>query len=240
MYELSDYGIYAITKDGPVALVTVNDSYPSFKHFGTIPSIKRGENKLELVIFMPNLQADSVQVVFRKLAVAGSNDEKVFKVSPTEQGDVFKITSPADYEDGQFVFVFMGWDEIVAGYLGDAEADLETFFSDFDKEPAYAIYADLQDVCKCFPDNEALQSLLKKWEEKEAFEKSSRDFTYVEEAWQAYQSETKVALKLRYLEKTQMEINGFLSSHPDSPQAQQCKTMQEEIDTKIPELEAMV
>lgn len=240
MYELSDYAIYAITKEGPLALATINDSYPSFKHFASIPAIKREDKKLELIIFMPNFQADSVQVSLRKLAVAGSNEEKTFKVSPTEQEDVYKITSPADYEDGQFVFIYMGWDEIVAGYLGDDEADLEAFFSDFEKEPAYAISADLQDVCKCFPDNQALQSLLTKWHEKEAMEKSSSDFAYVEEAWKSYQEEEKVAVKLRYLEKTQMEINGFLSSHPDSPQAAQCKTIQEEIDAKLPELEAMV
>jgi hypothetical protein len=240
MYELSDYGIYAISKEGPLALGTINDSHPSFRHFAQIPAIKREDKKLELIIFIPNLQPNSVEVSFRKLAVVGSNEEKTFKASPTEQEDVYIVTSPADYEDGQFVFIAMGWNEIVAGYLGDDEADLEAFFSDFNNEPAYAVYPDIQDVCKCFPENQALLSLQSKWQEKEALEKSSRDFAYVEEAWKAYQDEEKVAVKLRYLEKTQMEINGFLSSHPDSPQAEQCKKLKEEIDTKLPELEAMV
>jgi hypothetical protein len=240
MYELSDYGVYAITQEGPLALAAFNDSYPSFKHFKTLPSLIREGQKLELVIFIPDFKAESLQVSFRKLAVVGTNEEKLFKVSPTDQKDVYLLTSPANYEDGQFVFVFLGWNEIAAGYVGDAEADLVAFFSDFNKEPAYAVYSDLQDVCASFPANEKLQSLMKQWEEKEALEKSSRDFNYVEEAWQAYQAEEKVAVKLRYLEKTLMEINGFLSSHPDSPQAQRCLEMQGELEAKLPQLEAMV
>lgn len=239
--NITQFGIYIKSNNGyvPMSLIT-NSSYPEFKHLAKVPSIKRNSNKIELLFYSKNFNATHFVATAKKLALKNISKEVNFNISSTDKENMFTLTTDTGVNDGWFLYIPMGWDEIAAAFLGDAEEEAIAFFSDKTLAPAYAAVQDLEDLIKVFPNNGQLSKLFSEWRIIAKQEKEVSDFMYVQEAWGQYQEAEKVILKIRYLEKLQIEINGFLSNHPESSLASDCEEFQKEIDIKFPEYNKMI
>ncbi|PKV49887.1 hypothetical protein ATE84_1926 [Aquimarina sp. MAR_2010_214] len=239
--KLKDFGVYIKSNDDYIKFVTLNNTnFPEFKDLNKAPSILRGNNKVELILYWNNFKSSSLVVKARKLALGGFNETINFSIEPLEKENMYKLTTDKTIPDGSFLFILNGWDEILTVFLGDSEQQAITFFSDTNLKPAYAAVPDLEDAIKAFPNSQKLADLLPKWKEIKQLEQQELEYEYVEEAWQKYQKAEKISLKIRYLKDMQMALNNFLANHPESNKSVECKKRQTEINTKLPELEKMM
>ncbi len=239
--NITQFGIYIKGNNSYIPMATINNtSFPEFKDLKKIPSIERNDDKLELIIYSDNFKETYFTALSRKLALAGANEDINFNVSPMDKENMYKLSTNAILPNGRFIFIPIGWNEILAVFLGDAQKEVVTFFSNMELKPSYSASQDLEATLKVFPENTELAALLPKWQKVESREKEISDYQYVEDVWQQYQEAEKIALKVRYLEKLQVELNGFLNSHPDGTKLTECKERQTEIDAELPKYEKMI
>ncbi len=239
--NITQFGIYIKSNHGYVPMTTINNAnYPEFKHLKKATSIEREDDDVTLIIYSNHFDATYFKASIRKLALKGSSEDLNFSISLMDKENMYQLTTNTKVPNGSFIFIQMGWDEISTVFLGDAQKEAVTFFSNIDLQPAYAASQDLETTINIFPDNEQLVMLLPKWGKLKKQEKEITDYKYVEDVWKQYQESEKITLKVRYLEKLQVELNGFLNNHPDGIKLTECKEKQVEIDTKLPEYEKMI
>ncbi|WP_109851812.1 hypothetical protein [Aquimarina sp. AU58] len=239
--NIKQFGIHIKSKDSYLSFATINNtSFPEFRHLNKIPSVLRENDHIEIIVYLQNFESGSLVAQARKLALGGFNEDVNFGIEPLEKENMYKLTTDTTIPDGSFLFISIGWNEILAVFLGDSEKEVIAFFSDTNLRPAYAAVPDLEDTIKAFPNSQELINLLPKWKEIKQLERQELEYKYVEEAWQKYHGTEKISLKIRYLKDMQMALNGFLANHPESNKSEECRERQIQIDTKLPELEKMI
>ncbi len=240
--EITQLGFYIKGEKSytPFSLIN-NSNFPEFKHLGTINSLKRTNNQLELIVYTETSLGEQLTLTSRKLSLVIKTEEIIFKVTPLPKKNRYQLTTTTEIPDGSFLYLpYGGWNRIYAIFLGDKENEAVKFFSDTTMKPAYAALHNLKQTIKSFPENKELSQLLPIWEKIKKTENEDKDFNYITKTWEKYKKTEKVALKVSYLNQIQRELSNFITRYPKNEKAELIKQYQNEINKELPKLKKMI
>lgn len=239
--EIDSYGIYVAGKEGYQKLRPFNHSHLEMHHLAELPFTQRPDQSLTLYVYEKDFDPQHLALRAQYIALAGGYDELNFDVKPTDKEDLYQVNVVEKVPNDRVLFVFSGWhlNGSPAITLGDPQAQLETLFNDM-SQPGYAALPTLEDVIKAYPENRKLKSLLPKWQKQAQSEKDTKDYSYVEKAWQKYQGAEKLALQQRYLQTLQAEINGYLENHPSGLHAKEAQKRRDHAEKEMARLEKLL
>ncbi len=239
--EITQLGFYIKGEKAYTSFSSIkNSSFPEFKHLGTINSLKRTNNQLELIVFTKESLESQLTLISRKLSLIIKTEEIIFKVSPLDKKNRYKLTSVTEIQDGSFLYLSGGWNQIYAVFLGDKEKEAVKFFSNTTMRPAYTALYNLKKAIKSFPENKKLSQLLPVWEKIKKTESSNKDFTYISKIWKKYKGTEKIAQKVFYLNEIQRKLTNFLTRYPKNKKGDLIKQYQNEINKELPKLKKMI
>ncbi len=243
--KIEAYGVYVVADTGYVKVSPYqhNDRFVDFKYLAEIPSVKRADQGLKLIVFNKDFSESNFLFELRPVQTVVDIKEVKFSTKPLADKDMYELTLEGPVPDGTMLHVYSGYfffDTLGAIMLGDTQEQLVTYFKRDDLKDAYAVDAYLDDALKAFPANGELKKLKAHWAGKAEEEKDLRDYGYVEEKWRQYQETEKLKLKVRYLEQMMGEINGYLRDHPNGAKAKEAKERAAYAERKIPEYQKQI
>ncbi len=240
--EITQLGFYIKGEKSYTSFSLINNSnFPEFKHLGTVNSLKRTNNQLELIVYTETSLGEQLTLITRKLSLVVKTEEIIFKVSPLRKQNMYKLTTTTKIQDGSFLYVpYGGWNQIYTVFLGDKEKEAIKFFSDTTMKPAYAALHNLRQSIKSFPENKQLSQLLPVWEKINKTEKEDKDFHYINKTWEKYKKTEKIAQKVSYLNQIQRELTNFITRYPKNEKTESIKQYQNEINKELPKLKKMI
>ncbi len=241
--EITQIGVYVKGEKSYVPFSHINNSnFPEFKHLGAINSLQRANKQLELIVYIESSLESQLTFVSRKLSLVIKTEEIVFKVSPLDKKNMYKLTTTAKIEDGSFLYLpnMGGWNQVYAVFLGNKEKETVKFFSDTTMRPTYSALYNLQESIKSFPKNKELSKLLPVWKKIKEKESQDKSFNYISKTWGKYKKTEKIAQKISYLNEIQRKLTNFLTRYPKNGKEDLIKKYQNEIKKELPKLKRMI
>lgn len=241
---IDSYGVYVVADRGYVKIDDYKHDYrfADFKYLNEVPYVIRGSDELKLVIYQKEFQPAAVEFEVRPLDIKVKLQKVGFSVKPLEKTDMYELTVDARVKDGamlqvNFWPIFQGIGIVM---LGDTQGELVKFFNQKNMPKAAVVAQYLDDALIAFPGNSKLQELGIFWKQAAEKEKDNEAYAYVEEKWQQYENAEKLTLKERYLNALIIEINGYLSDHPDGLKADEALQRKILAEKKLKEYEKLL
>ena len=241
---IESQGVYVVSQDGFVKVEPYSHDYRfvDLNYAHEIPFVERNSDTLQLVVFEKDFQPNAIELELRPLDIKVKLQKVRFSVTPMEQADMYKLTAEAPINDGAMLHVksWSHFDNMGVIMLGDTQSELVKFFSQKGMKDAPTVKQYLDDALVAFPNSAELKSLSSYWKAAAEDEKDMADYAYVEEKWQQYENAEKLTLKSRYLEAVIIEINGYISGHPNGSRAEEAKQRKVIAEQKLKEYEKLL
>jgi len=241
--QIESYGIYVAADEGyvKVAPYARDYSFVGFNFLNDLPSVIRGDESLRLVVYEKDFEPTAIELALRPIKTVVDIRKLQFSVKPLGRPDMYELSVDMAVKDGA-VLQIRSWsfENFGAIVLGDTQAELVKYFSQKDLPDAPVVAQYLDDALVAFPENSELRTLSAYWKQAARDEKDRQAYAYVEEKWLQYEQAEKLALKQRYLEALIVEINGYLSEHPDGYKATEATERKAAAEAKLKEYETLL
>ncbi|VAW70474.1 hypothetical protein MNBD_GAMMA10-644 [hydrothermal vent metagenome] len=243
--EIDSYGIYVAADNGYVKVTPYkqHDKFANFNDLNKIPYVKRKSDQVKFVVYTSGFHSDNYRFEIRPIQTTIKMDEVSFSAKPMSKKDMYEITLDESVANGNMLHIMA---PEISGYnmgivmLGNTEDELVKYFSNKKLDAAYAVKKYLEDSLEAYPENKKLKELMVYWTKAASDEKDKRSYKYVDEAWDEYNSATKIHVKLSRLKTVVSEINGYLRDFPKGSMASEATQRKKTALEKIEEYEVLL
>ncbi|VAW70478.1 hypothetical protein MNBD_GAMMA10-646 [hydrothermal vent metagenome] len=243
--EIDSYGIYVEAENGYVKVMPSkkHGGFASFNDLNKIPYAKRESDEVKLIVYTNVFNISNYAFEIRLIEAPITIDMISFSAKPMSQKDVYELTLDVPVANGNMLHVMapeVPGNNMGIVMLGHTEDELEKYFSNKERDSAGTVKSYLEDALEAYPENDGLRELMLYWAAAASDEKDKHSYQYVDNAWDEYNSASKIDVKLSRLERVVSEINGYLRDFPQGGRAGDAKQRREAALEKIKEYEALV